>query len=196
MRMDVHSTRTAKSARRRRLHLPLALMIAATGALTATAPALAGEDSAKKVQVWTKHTDAGYIVAVARVPFKAETIIDWMADGARAHRLAPTTIKAKKIGTDGACERLRLTVRGLFSPFVVDTRRCRTAKGYRETMIASDDFEAYDVIWDIEPAGEHSMISFRAKNVLSISIPEGLQIRESKKVMAKTVKNLAKALRG
>ena len=194
MRLDVRPTRTRGSALRHRLFLPLTVLLATTGALAVTTPAAADEDSPKKVQVWTKSAD-GYIVAVARVPFAADTILDYMADGARAHRLAPTTVKAQKLSGDGTCERLRLTVRGLFSPFVVDTRRCRTANGYHETMISSDDFEAYDVIWEIEPVGDDSMISFRAKNVLSISIPEGLQIRESKKVMSKTVKNLAKALR-
>jgi len=191
MRLDVCPTWARGSA----LRLPLALVFAATGTLAATSPATADEGSPKKVQVWTKSAD-GYVIAVARVPFSADTVLDFMADGARAHRLAPTTFKAQRLGEDGTCERLRLTVRGLFSPFKIDTRRCRTANGYRETMIASEDFEAYEVIWEVEPVGDDSLISFRAKNVLSISIPEALQIRESKKVMSKTLKNLAKALDG
>ncbi len=194
MRFHVRPRRTGTSARRRPLLLPLALVLASTGAITAATPAAAGDHSAK-IHVWTKHTDQGYIVAVARVPATAEKIREFISDGERAHNLAPTTIKATKTADDGTCQRMHLKVRGVFSPFEIDTRRCRTAKGFRETMVASDDFDFYDVEWVIEPAGEYSMVSFRARNVLSMAVPQGLQIRESKKVMAKTVKNLASALR-
>jgi len=194
MSLDVRPKRALAPARRL-LRLPLALLLAGTCAITAPPPVASADDNSAKIQVWTKHTSEGYIVAVARVPAPADKIMEFIADGQRAHKLAPTTIKTTKIGGDGTCERLRLKVRGVFSPFEVDTKRCRTSKGFRETMIASEDFEAYDVEWVIEPIGDSSMVSFRALNVLSISIPEGLQVRESKKVMAKTVKNLAKALR-
>ncbi|MEZ4383718.1 MAG: hypothetical protein R3A79_20470 [Nannocystaceae bacterium] len=171
-----------------------ALALAGLLALSLAAPAQAGDASKRKIQVWTKYAENEGVTAMAHVPASPETILEFIADGARAHKLAPTTIKAKSLAKDGKCEKLHLTVRGLMSPFEVDTRRCRTAKGFHETMVASEDFEAYDVEWVIQEVGDGSLVSYRALNVLSISVPQGMVVRESKKVMAKTMKNLIAAL--
>jgi hypothetical protein len=188
-RSDELTSFGARPARRRG-----ALAVAGLLALCLAAPAHAGDRGKRKVQVWTKYADGEGVTAVAHVPASPETILKFIADGARAHKLAPTTIKAKSLAKDGKCEKIHLTVRGLMSPFEIDTRRCRTAKGFHETMVSSEDFEAYDVEWTIQELGEGSLVSYRALNILSISVPQGMVVRESKKVMAKTMKNLIAAL--
>ena len=169
----------------------LALAGAALLALAISPPANAGRDG--EIQVWTRHTDEGDVIAVARVPLPAAKIREFIADAERAHMLAPTTIKADA-KTDGKCQKVHLKVQGLLSPLQLDTRRCPTAQGILETMVASDDFEAYTTEWVIQEMGDASMVSYRNRTVLNVSVPDGIILRQSKKVMAKTMRNLINAL--
>ncbi len=168
------------------------LALAVTTVVTAlpAAPALASADAPKvKIHV----TPKGEVIAEVKVAARAAAVREVLGGAERAHALAPTTVSAKAT-RDGKCEKVQLQTRGLLSPFVLETRRCPTATGWRETLVASDNFVEYWNEWSVKDLADGSLVTFKTRTLPDVAVPEAIILSETRRVLGKLMKNLLGAL--
>jgi hypothetical protein len=176
----------------RRLLAPLAaaLLFAAPG--HASADDDDGDGDSKRIT--TRITAKGEVIAEMKVAAKPAAVRLQLAGAEKAHNLAPTTISSKAT-TDGKCEKVQLQTRGLFSPFVLETRRCPTATGWKETLVASTNFVEYWNEWSVKelPDGG-SLITFKTRTLPDVAVPESIILSQTRRVLGKLMRNLLGAL--
>ena len=143
--------------------------------------------------VTTRITTDGLVIAQVHVAAKPAAVREQLAGAERAHRLAPTTFSVKAT-PDGACEKLHLSVRGLFSPFQLETRRCPTSTGWRETLIRSSDFKEYWNEWTIKADGDGTLVTFTTRTVPDVAVPLSIIQSQTRGVLAKVMRGLLGAL--
>lgn len=168
-----------------------ALAFALAAAAGASLPATASAEASPKI--WTRVTDDGDVIAVVRIPAPLAAVKAALVSAARAHRFAPTTIEARATA-DGACERVALRVKGFFSPFTVTTRRCPTADGWFETLVASDDFSEYQTEWKLQEIGEATAVHYRVRTIINVSVPHSMITSRTRKVLTTTLERLIAAI--
>ncbi|WAS95980.1 SRPBCC family protein [Nannocystis punicea] len=170
-----------------------ALSAVAAAALVAATTADAAADAPK---VSTKITPKGEVVASVTVAAAPAAVREVLGSAERSHGLSPFTVSAKAT-PDGSCERVKLKTRGLLSPFELETRRCPTASGWKETLVASAHFVEYWNEWVVEDAGAGSTtVTFRTRTMPNVAVPEAIIQTETKRVLAKLMHNLTAAVAG
>lgn len=178
------------SPRARWLLVPLAAacLVAAPGAAIADD----GEDDSPRIT--TRITAKGEVIAEMKVAATPAAVRAQLAGAEKAHNLAPTTISSKATA-DGKCEKVALQTRGFISPFVLETRRCPTATGWKETLVASDNFVEYWNEWTVKELPEGgSLIVFKTRTLPNVAVPESLILSQTRRVLSKLMRNLLGAL--
>jgi len=182
----------ALASRRRPWLAALGLLLAA--APVAAAAAAADEDSDEaSPRVTTRVTPDGVVIAQVHVAASPAAVREVLAGAERSHRLAPTTLSVKAT-PDGTCEKLQLSTRGLLSPFQLETRRCPTSTGWRETLVRSSDFKEYWNEWTIKPDGAGSLVTFSTRTLPDVAVPESIILSQTRRVLAKLMRGLLGAL--
>lgn len=171
----------------------LAAPALALALLAGPASAIAAETDDESPKVKTRVTAKGEVIAEVKVAAKPAAVRELLAGAERAHGLAPTTVSAKAT-QDGKCEKVKLQTRGLISPFELETRRCPTASGWRETLVASDNFVEYWNEWSVKAQGEGSLVTFKTRTLPNVAVPESLILSQTRRVLGKLMKNLLGAL--
>jgi len=173
--------------------MTIAMTIAVTIGVTigASSSAAASDDPATKVT--TRVTAEGLVIAQVHVAASPAAVREQLGDAERAHRLAPTTVSVKAT-PDGACEKLQLSTRGLFSPFHLETRRCPTSTGWRETLVRSSDFKEYWNEWTIKADGAGTLVTFTTRTLPDVAVPESIILSQTRGVLAKLMRGLLGAL--
>jgi hypothetical protein len=162
--------------------------------LGAPRSAEADDDGPSSAKISTRVTPKGEVIAQVKVAAKHQAVREMLASAERSHNLAPTTVSSRAT-PDGACEKVKLQVRGLLSPFQLETRRCPTTKGYLETLISSTDFVEYRNEWELKDLGaEGTLVVFKTRTVPNVQVPESLILMETKRVLTRLLKNLMGAL--
>ncbi len=181
------STRAAKFAPSRWAFVGLstALVLVASAAVRA--------DDTETSKVSTRITPQGEVIAQVKVAASPAAVKAILASAEKSHGLAPTTVEAKA-SPDGSCERVQLKVRGLLEPFQAETRRCPTASGWKETLVASKNFTVYWNEWTVEAADGGSFVVFKTRTVPNVMVPEAILLSETRRVVAKLMRNLSAAL--
>ena len=152
-------------------------------------------DAAEQAKISTRVTARGEVVATITLAAAPAAVRQVLSSAERSHALAPSTVSAKATA-EGKCERVKLKTRGLFAPFEIETRRCPTASGWRETLIASTNFVEYWNEWVIEDAaGGGARVTFRTRTVPNVAVPEAIIHAETRRVLAKLLHNLSAAVR-
>ena len=128
-----------------------------------------------------------------RVAATATAVRAQLAGAERAHGLAPTTVSAKAT-TDGKCEKVQLQTRGLLSPFVLETRRCPTITGWKETLVASDNFVEYWNEWTVKELPDGALVTFKTRTLPNVAVPESIILAQTRRVLSKLMRNLLGAL--
>lgn len=163
-----------------------------TVAAVLLAPTAAFADAGPKVA--TRVTAKGEVVAEVKVAAKPDAVRALLSGAEKAHSFAPTTVSAKAT-PDGKCEKVALQTRGLLSPFVLETRRCPTKTGWRETLVSSDNFREYWNEWSIKEVAGGTLVTFRTRTLPDVvGVPESLILTETKRVLGKLMRNLLGAL--
>lgn len=172
---------------------PLALLAAVSlFAAPPTASADDGEDDSPRIT--TRITAKGEVIAEMKVAAKPAAVREQLAGAERAHNLAPTTLFSKAT-SDGKCEKVQLQTRGFISPFVLETRRCPTATGWKETLTASDNFLEYWNEWTVkELPGGGALVTFKTRTLPNVAVPESLILSQTRRVLNKLMRNLLGAL--
>lgn len=171
--------------------LALALLAAAPTPATAAPADTSDEDSPR---ITTRITAKGEVIAEMKVAAKPAAVREQLAGAEKAHGLAPTTVSSKATA-DGKCEKVDLQTRGLIAPFVLKTRRCPTATGWKETLVASDNFVEYWNEWSVKPLPDGgSLVVFKTRTLPNVAVPESLILSQTRRVLNKLMKNLLGAL--
>lgn len=165
----------------------ISITIAGTAAAAETDPA---QESPK---ISTRITANGVVIAEVRVHARAAAVRELLAGAERAHNLASTTVSVKA-SPDGKCEKVKLQTRGLITPFVLETRRCPTATGWRETLVTSDNFTEYWNEWTVKDLGDGALVTFKTRTLPNVAVPESLILSQTRKVLGKLMKSVLVAL--
>lgn len=146
-----------------------------------------GEDNSGRVS--TRVTSEGQVIAEVQLAARPEAVREVLASAERAHGLATTTVSVKA-SRDGACERVQLQTRGLFSPFSLETRRCPTSAGWKETLVTSPHFREYWNEWTIREVPGGTRVTFTTRTMPDVSVPESLILSQTRRVLAKLMRSL------
>ena len=165
-------------------------LLATPTAAVAAEPAEPAEESPK---ISTRITAKGVVIAEVRVNAKASAVRELLAGAERAHGLASTTVSVKATA-DGKCEKVKLQTRGLITPFSLETRRCPTATGWRETLVTSDNFVEYWNEWTVKDLGDGSLVTFKTRTLPNVAVPESLILSQTRRVLGKLMKSVLVAL--
>ncbi|MFH1467650.1 MAG: SRPBCC family protein [Pseudomonadota bacterium] len=112
---------------------------------------------------------------------------------ATAH-LSPDTVSAEAT-ENGACYELSVRVRGLLSPLAMRSRRCPTADGWAEDLVASEDFRRYHQTWSVVPLdGGGTRVEYRTTIELVLPAPRVLLIESTRRSVDASLKQLAERL--
>jgi len=164
------------------------------GASSVHAASPADEDADEtSTRITTRVTAEGLVIAQVRVAASPAAVRELLSDATRSHRLAPTTISVKATA-DGACEKLQLSTRGLLSPFKLETRRCPTSTGWRETLVRSTDFKEYWNEWTVKEDGTGALVTFTTRTLPDVAVPESFILSQTRRVLAKLMRGLLGAL--
>lgn len=167
------------------------LLLALTGAPRSAA---ADDDAGGSTKISTRVTTKGEVIATVRVASKVDAVRQVLSSAERSHKLAPTTVSTHAT-PDGKCEKVKLQVRGLITPFQLETRRCPTATGFLETLASSTDFVEYRNEWELKDLGaDGTQITFKTRTLPNVQVPESLILMETKRVLTRLMKNLVGAL--
>jgi hypothetical protein len=172
------------------------LLLALSGAPQSAAAeeVAAASPASPSAKITTRITAKGEVIAEVKVAAKTQTVREMLASAERSHNLAPTTVSAHAT-RDGDCEKVKLQVRGLITPFQLETRRCPTSKGFRETLIGSTDFVEYHNEWVLKDLGaEGTLVTFKTRTMPNVQVLESLILMETRRVLARLLKNLVDAL--
>lgn len=176
------------------LSLACGLALASPVAASPAAAAPADEDAEEtSTRITTRVTPEGLVIAQVRVAASPAAVREQLAGAERAHRLAPTTVSVKATA-DGACEKLQLATRGLLSPFQLETRRCPTSTGWRETLVRSSDFKEYWNEWTLKEDGTGTLVTFTTRTLPDVAVPESIILSQTRRVLAKLMRGLLGAL--
>lgn len=192
--MSAIGTTFLPSSRRARRSLVALATLALAAPVFATS-ARAEEGDKEKQQVSTKVNAKGEVVAQVKLAVKPAKVRELLGSAERSHSLAPTTVAAKAT-PDGDCERVKLKTRGILQPLEIETRRCPTSSGFKETMISSKDFLEYYNEWTVAESGEGSLVVFTSRTVPNVAIPESIIQSETRRVLGRVMRNLSSALSG
>jgi len=168
-----------------------ALASVMTAVVLATSAGVRAEDDTSKVT--TSVTPQGEVIAQLKLAAKPAAIRAILSSAEKSHGLAPTTYEAKA-SPDGSCERVKLKVRGLFAPFEIETRRCPTTHGWKETLVASASFTEYWNEWTIQETEGGSTVTFKTKTIPNVVVPAAILQSETRRVVAKLMRNLSAAV--
>lgn len=87
--------------------------------------------------------------------------------------LSKSVFEMKKV-PDGKCSSIFRKTRGLWSPLEMNTRICPTAKGWREYLVSSEDYDAYDVEWIVQPTDGGSDVMLSVRSEINLAVPTSL----------------------
>lgn len=165
-------------------------------AAAAIVTASTADAAAEAPKVSTRVTAKGEVVASVTLAAAPAAVREVLGSAERSHGLSPFTVSAKAT-PDGSCERVKLKTRGMLSPFELETRRCPTAHGWKETLVASEHFVEYWNEWVVEDTGAGgSTVTFRTRTMPNVAVPEAIIQSETKRVLAKLMHNLSAAVGG
>jgi hypothetical protein len=86
-----------------------------------------------------------------------------------------SSVLEARIVPDGSCSSVFRKTRGLARPLEMQTRFCPTATGWRESLVASEDFNAYETEWVIRPQpGGGSQVQLRVVSDVNLMVPSSL----------------------
>lgn len=157
--------------------------------LTWSAPALAGDD-ASEVHVGADGSIVGRMVldlpeSVVRAAIPKLNEPGWSSD-----------VLSAELTPDGPCTGISRSTKGLWSPLKMKTRFCPTPRGWREYLVESDDYHAYEVEWTVVPAGARTEVRLTVKSDVNLAVPKFMVQSRSVSAVEETFKALLDTILG
>lgn len=113
-----------------------------------------------------------------------------LSDPAARLRMVPNVVRVDELGRYNGCTDLRVTTDSMGSTYIYDTRSCKTADGWHETMIRSEDLDEVTTTWIVHPVSAGVEIRYISKVVTSFPAPTSLLSRLHASAMVKTLEKL------
>jgi hypothetical protein len=86
-----------------------------------------------------------------------------------------SSVLEARIVKDGSCSSVFRKTRGLIRPLEMQTRFCPTTTGWRESLVSSADFNAYETEWVVRPQpGGGTSVQLRVVSGVNLMVPEAL----------------------
>jgi hypothetical protein len=89
------------------------------------------------------------------------------------------------------CDELVTKTRGLFRPLRYRSRRCRTADGYRDRLVESEDFSAYETTWALREVDGGTEVTVRVHTEVNLPVPKSAVEKRSRKSVGEMLEALA-----
>ncbi len=115
--------------------------------------------------------DDGTVVArmlIDAPPAQVRQVIPDIQAGTSTNVLSSTKVP------DGSCIKIDRRTRGLWDPLEMKTRLCPTDTGWRESLVSSDDFNAYSTEWSVRDDNGRSSVQVRVRSEVNLLIPTSM----------------------
>jgi hypothetical protein len=115
--------------------------------------------------------DDGTVVARMMIdapPAQVRQVIPDVQAGTSTNVLSSTRVP------DGSCIKIDRRTRGLWDPLEMKTRLCPTDTGWRESLISSDDFNAYSTEWSVRDDNGQSSVQVRVRSEVNLLVPTSM----------------------
>lgn len=145
----------------------------------------------------TVQADGTYVCRVT-VAASAEEVEALLADPVAAARLSPDVLSIQA-NPAGPCQTLTTTSRGMLSALKFTSKRCPTADGWHEELVASEDFSEFDGTWTVsavDPSTTEVMYELTTKP--NLPVPDAVLrqgVQRSLKTMLRNLSDRVSRLR-
>ena len=144
---------------------------------------------AEEVQPQVSVKEDGFVLGHILIPADKSEVHHLLSDAVTSSHLSGDVYdaNAKK---DGACDIVVRKVRGMWSPITYQARRCPTATGWIEHLVASDTVSDYQMEWTLKRMQAGTRVEYRIKTEVNYPVPVSWVQQETKRSVAKMLKNL------
>lgn len=149
-------------------------------------------DAAEPPALRLEQTPAGGWQTVLDVPVPEAAVRAALVDPLVAARLSPD-ISGISYVERGACSTLRSVTSGFASVSYV-YRRCPTANGWHETLVSSEDLDAYEVRWTFTQRGASTEVAYMVRIDPTLPAPAFLLGRQMRSSITTIVSRLYRAV--
>lgn len=134
--------------------------------------------------------DDGFVRGTLVVDASPDTVRRVLGDSVLL-ALASPEVRRASATPDGACDRVDLEVKGLFTPFAVQTLRCPTDDGWTETLTDAAMFSAWDSIWTVStsPSGD-TVVTCAVRTAIDLPVPTSLVQRRTARSVAASLEQV------
>jgi hypothetical protein len=115
----------------------------------------------------------GTVVASMMVDATEATVKTTIPDVLQASKGFKNVLDVQ-ITPDGTCRKVFRRTTGLWQPLEMYTRLCPTSQGWRERLVQSDDYDAYDVEWSVQPKDGRTEVRITVKSEVDLPVPSAL----------------------
>lgn len=140
-------------------------------------------------------SDDGTIEVTVLAPGSIAEVRQALEDPLTRARLFPSVHDARVIARNGACVDLRMTTDGVSEPFVYDMRSCRTAQGWKDSLLSSTDLDSLDATWQLHSTDAGVEVKYRLKVALDLPVPRFLLTGRQGRDMVGALERLIRRLK-
>jgi hypothetical protein len=170
-------------------------MLTLFGWLLLIAPAVADEPPvADEPEVAVEEEADGTVRVEVVVPHSVADLRSVVDDPESSAALTPEILSVE-VAPGEPCQEVTRRSKGLFRPLTYTAQRCRTASGWTEELLHSDDFDDYWAEWAFEPSDGETRVTYRVRSDPNLPVPRSLVRKGMRQSAAKTVENLLESLR-
>jgi hypothetical protein len=116
---------------------------------------------------------SGNVEAYIDLTVPPEKVRAFLADPAASSHLVPDVLSVD-VTSQGTCQDIGLTTRGLSRPLAVRVRRCPTSDGWRQDLVQSEDFTSYEMVWKIQALATGTRVIFHLVMDVNLPVPHFL----------------------
>ncbi|TNE84108.1 MAG: hypothetical protein EP330_30810 [Deltaproteobacteria bacterium] len=113
-----------------------------------------------------------------------------------ARTINPDVVALQQLATTGDCTDLDISTRGMWRPLKMKARRCKTATGFHETLLESDDFTVQEATWTVSEHPDGALLEYTLKSEPNLPVPRSLvqdnMRRSVKEMLGRFVRNVLK----
>ena len=112
----------------------------------------------------------------------------------QAVRSMQPEVRAVQSTPSGSCQVVDVKTDGPLNTLDYKALRCPTTKGWRETLLQSDDFNALETEWRLTPTPNGTQVEYRVRTELDMAVPDALVQRGVQKTVGRTLVELVKRM--
>jgi carbon monoxide dehydrogenase subunit G len=135
--------------------------------------------------------EGGHVVGTVVIPATQEQVRGVLDDPVQCAELSPDVYSVARVDRRDDCDELVTKTRGLFRPLRYRSRRCRTADGYRDRLVESEDFSAYETTWALREVDGGTEVTVRVHTEVNLPVPKSAVEKRSRKSVGEMLEALA-----